>query len=525
MGDRTIGNCVSGKLEGRLENGLHVFRGIPYAAPPVGPRRWLPPQPVEPWTGVRPATDFGNACPQEKEAPAGNPVIDGLTRVSEPHSEDCLYLNVWTPGLDDAKRPVLVWIHLGGWEKGAGSQSNYDGSTLARRGDAVIVTINFRLGAFGFLNLNEITGGRIPSTGNEGSLDQIAALQWVGDNISAFGGDPGNVTIIGESSGSVHCAVLLASPLAEGLFHRAILQSSAGHTAHSLESAERVSRLFLEGLEIDPADVDAMRSLSAEQLVAASTALPRWMLTDDPGGGIMHYHPVIDGVLLHERPIDAIRNGASSDVPLMVGSNLDEHRLAMAAAVTYIAADKPVTPAMEESQVLAMLGFVPPDGRQRLVDTYRTARQRRGQPAEPRDILMAVETDRVLRMPKIKLLEAKRSHRQPAYGYLVTWNSPVLGGILGAPHAIEVGFLFGTYDDTFCGTGPDADALAMRIQDAWLAFAHTGDPSCDSIGQWPTYGEDRETMILDKSCEVVKAPFDDERQVWEDTPGVAFGLM
>lgn len=513
----------AGKLTGAAEEGLFIFRGVRYAAPPVGPRRWLPPQPVPRWTGVVPARQFGPAAPQ----PTSHPIelVRQLVHVPQPQNEDCLFLNVWTPGLDDAKRPVLVWIHGGGWQHGAGSQPNYDGATLARNGDVVVVTINFRLGALGFLNLNEVTGGRIPSTGNEGSLDQVAALAWVQDNIASFGGDPANVTILGQSSGSVHCAFLLASPLARGLFRRAVLQSSAAHTAHTVESAARVARLLLECLELNPKDVDAIRAVGCDRLVDTTYPLINAMLADDPTLGIMHYHPVIDGTALTAMPIEAIRSGASKDVSLLAGTNLDEQRISLAADEPAIAAARPIPQVMDEGQLREMVVLVPDDWRQDLLDTYRASLQKRGQAAGDADVLLALASDRVLRLPTIRLLEAKRSHDVPGHGYLFTWESPALGGVLRACHALEMGFLFGTYDDTFCGSGPDADRLSRTIQDAWVSFARTGDPSCGSVGHWPSYGEKRETMILAATPHLVDAPYEDERLAWEGIPESALGLM
>lgn len=526
-----MGNAVApivrtraGKLEGCAEDGLFVFRGVRYAEPPVGPRRWMAPEPVKPWDGVQPAKGFGSVAPQQEQ-----PITEiqkSILLVREPHSEDCLFLNVWTPGLDDARRPVMMWIHPGGWEFGAGSQPNYDGSAPARRGDVVVVTINFRLGALGFLNLNEVTGGKIPSTGNEGTLDHIAALQWINENIAAFGGDPDNVTVFGSSSGAAHVATLLATPLAEGLIHRAILQSVGAHTAHTVENATRVARLLLKQLDLDPRDVDGLRAVPPEKFAYATMPLIATMREQNPELGIMHYHSVVDGKVLFDKPIDALRKGASSNVPVLAGTNLDEKRIGLGSETPSIAAGSTVPMPLEESHIPALLGLGPqPYWTQELVETYRISRQKHGEPSEPLDLLIAIETDRVLRMPTIRVLEAKQSHRRPGYGYLFTWKSPVLGGRLRACHSLENPFIFGTYDDSFCGSGPDADTMARNMQDAWSAFARNGNPSCESVGEWPSYGEHRETMILDKTCELVNAPFDDERRAWDDIPDHELALM
>ncbi len=221
--NKTIVETKSGKIEGAYQDDLFVFKGIPFASPPVGEFRWLPPQPVKPWKSIRQAQAFGPTAPHN----SGGLSLMAEYRLEEPQSEDCLYLNVWTPGLDSSKRPVMVWIHGGAFNRGSGSSPQYAGNSLAKRGNAVIVTINYRLGCLGFLNLDKVTGGKIPATGNEGLLDQIAALHWVQDNIASFGGDPGNVTVFGESAGGMSIGCLLAMPLARGLFHKAILQSGS----------------------------------------------------------------------------------------------------------------------------------------------------------------------------------------------------------------------------------------------------------------------------------------------------------
>ena len=234
--DKTLIETKSGKIKGSYQDGLYIFKGIPYAAPPVGEFRWLPPQPVKPWKGVRQAQTFGPIAPQN-----GALSLAPEYQVEEPQSEDCLYLNVWSPGADGSRRPVLVWIHGGAFNRGSGSSPMYPGTTLARRGNVVVVTLNYRLGALGFLHLKKLTGGRIPATGNEGLLDQIAALQWVRDNIAHFGGDPDNVTVFGESAGGMSIGCLLAMPQARGLFHKAILQSGSS-TVKSLDEAIRLTR-------------------------------------------------------------------------------------------------------------------------------------------------------------------------------------------------------------------------------------------------------------------------------------------
>ena len=259
--EQTIVQTTSGMIKGSYEDGLCVFRGIPYAAPPVGKNRWLPPQPIEPWAGVRTARTFGTIAPQQRMQP-----LPGQQLIEELQNEDCLYLNVWTPGADNSRRPVMVWIHGGAFSMGSGSSPMYPGGILPRKGNVVYVSMNYRVGPLGFLRLKEITGDKIPATGNEGLLDQIAALQWVHDNITAFGGDPDNVTIFGESAGAMSIGCLLAMPRARGLYKKAILQSGA-NTVRTPQQAARTAEEFLKVLRLGPRDTEAIKSISVDKLV------------------------------------------------------------------------------------------------------------------------------------------------------------------------------------------------------------------------------------------------------------------
>jgi len=516
----------AGKLEGTEQDGLCVFKGIPYAAPPVGERRWLPPAPVGPWAGVRPAKTFGAVAPQNiLEPDPQNELLVAVTNAlgsgeREPQSEDCLYLNLWTPGTDDARRPVMFWIHGGGFSGGSGSSPQYEGSTLAKRGDVVVVTINYRLAPLGFLRLNEVTGGRIPSTGNEGLLDQTAALEWVRDNIAAFGGDPDNVTIFGESAGGMSVGALLGLPAAKGLFHRAIPQSGACSTAASTSRAVKFAERFLGVLGVKGSDVEALRSLTTERLLEAviQASLPTGTPDDAEIGG-MPMQPVVDGTVLPALPLDAVASGSADGIPVMVGSTLDEWKL--------LGAFNPELADLDDRSLLTQLRKAAPGlDADSVIAAYREIRARRGAPAGPRELFMAIETDRVFRMPAVQLSETLRERGQPAYNYLFTWTSPLMDGILGACHALEIGFLWGTYQDAFAalsGTGPTADAVARNVQDTWLAFAHTGNPSCESVGKWPAYGERRETMMLSDKSTAEKAPYDEERRVWDSVPKSVIG--
>src|SRR6204780_198701 len=318
-----MGETVSihqGKLEGNDQGGLIVFKGIPFAAPPVGSLRWRAPEKPAWWTGVRNALHFGAVAHQNRVqlSALSAMVIDGE------QSEDCLSLNVWTPALDGKRRPVMVWIHGGGFTIGSSSQALYDGSVLARRGDVVLVTVNYRLGPLGFIRLADVTNGKIPASGSEGMLDQVAALEWVRDNIAEFGGDPGNVTIFGESAGGMSVGTLLAMPAARGLFHKAIPQSGASHTGSPVARANRTAERILSRLRVNPGDAAAVRALSPAQLLTG-TMLDDGV-TPDPELP-MPYQPVIDGTPVPRSAIEMVADGNAAGVAVMVGSTLEEWKL------------------------------------------------------------------------------------------------------------------------------------------------------------------------------------------------------
>lgn len=497
-----IVNIHSGKIEGILEDEIFAFKGVPYAAPPVGNLRWLPPQPVTPWEGVRPARDYGAISPQN-ELPGGEVIP---IKIEEPQDEDCLFLNIWTKGLDNRRRPVMVWIHGGAFIIGSGSEAMYRNGNIVTRGDVVLVSINYRLGALGFMNLKEITGGRIPATGCEGLLDQIAALQWVRDNIEAFGGDPDNITVFGESAGGMSIGSLMGMPLAKGKFHKAILESGAANTVCSLEESVATTAKFLDILGLKGNDTDALRSLTVEQILDTQQKLGLYLMEKE--GRLTPHLPVVDGVVMPEIPIEAIEKGSAADVKTLAGTNLEEFKL-------FAVTDLALRNIDEEGMVSRLKRFIPPEQVSNVIAAYRKGREGRGESTSPKEILTAIQTDLMFRISCLKLVEAQCKNNQPAYNYLFTWKSPMMGGVLGACHALEIGFVFGNFDDNFCGSGPDAEALSRKMQDAWFAFARTGDPSCESLGKWEPYCENRTTMIFDMECRIEQAPYEEERAIWD----------
>ena len=493
----------SGKLRGKYEDGLYVFRGIPFAAPPVGKLRWMPPAPVEPWSGVRSAEKFGPISLQ----PVMQMSFTGREPENEPQDEDCLYLNVFSPGLDDERRPVMVWIHGGGYSMGSGSSSMHPGETLPKRGGIVMVSINYRLGVLGFLNLKEVTGGKIPATGNEGLLDQVAAIRWVRDNIAVFGGDPDNITIFGESAGAMSIGGLLAMPASKGLYQKAILQSGA-NTVRPLDEAVKVTELFLKAFSVAGSDIDALMALSPEKIISAQQSFGMGIQQEGIKGAPSQ--PVVEGDVLPDYPLDAIAAGSARDVITLTGSNLDEMKIFRM---------RPESSSSDEAEIVNRLQrLLPTEYIPGLISTYRDALAKRGTDTDPSEILTAVQTDLQFRMPGVRVAEAQSSMNLPAYHYLFTWESAMPG--MGASHGLDVGFVFGNMSAEFHGTGPDADRLAGIIQDAWIAFARTGDPSGSEAGKWPAYGSGRNTMILGRECRVEAAPYEQERRAWDNIPNM-----
>lgn len=501
-----IAETRRGRLRGTRERGVEVYRGIPFAAPPLGRLRFRPPAPAEPWPGVRDASRFGPAAPQ-----ADRPLARVLGMVFPEQSEDCLTLNVWTPAAGDGgRRPVLVWVHGGAWVIGSGSETTYDGAVLAARGDAVVVTMNYRLGPFGFLRLAELG---VESSGNEGLLDVVAALEWVRDEIAAFGGDPGCVTVLGNSAGAVNVACLLAMPRARGLFHRAVTQSGALNLTRTPAAAAAATLQILKEAGVAPGDAARLRELPAGALLAAANAVAgRSMLPP--------FSPVADGEAMPERPLAAIAAGSARGIPLVVGTNLEEMKL-------YRFLD-PAIESLDEAAVAARCAALfpgeDPDGRPRgagVAETYRAARAARGDDASPPEVWLAISTDHVFRAPALALAERHAAHTPQTWVYRFDWKGAVPGKPQGAIHTIELPFVFGTLDSSetgaIAGPSPAARALAERVQEAWLAFARTGRPAADGLPEWPPYAPPRRaTLELGEKPRVLEAPGETERRVWDE---------
>ncbi len=494
-----------GKLEGVFEDGLFKFRGVPYAEPPVGKLRWLPPQPKKSWDGVRPAKEYGAMAPQvAMAAPRDFPGAPDFGDV--PQSEDCLFLNIWTPGLDDGKRPVFFWIHGGGFTIGSGSESFLDKGVLSQRGNIVMVSINYRLGAAGFLNFNEITGGKLPSTGNEGILDQVAALDWVRENVAAFGGNPDNITIGGFSAGGMSVGTLLALPAAKGKFSKAMNRSGAANIVGSIEDAIEVSTEFLGIFGLKANDIDGIRNLSTEKLLDGQTGIGEIMRRK--GKNPLAFQPVVDGKILPHKPMDALKNGYARDITIMAGTSRDE--------LKSTSANNPGLRNLDEAGLISMLNkLVGPEIVPGLISAYRESISKSGKTATSSEIYACISTDQLFRIPTIRLIEAQQNNGAKAYNYLCLYPSPAMGGILGAMHGLDNPFLFGALDGQFTGNGAAQRAMAEKMQDSAIAFLTTGNPSCQSAGEWPEYSSKRSTMLFDIESRVETAPYDVERKAWD----------
>jgi len=401
----------------------------------------------------------------------------------------------------------MVWIHGGGFTSGSGSVFLYRGGQLARNGDVVVVTINYRLGALGFLGHRELGDGDF--VGNWGLHDQVAALRWVRAHIASFGGDPANVTIFGESAGGFSVSALLGVPAAAGLFRRAIVQSGGVHV-HTLEEAERSADRLAAVLGVAACTREAMGSVPLADLLAATEQLA----TRRPDRGLipLPFLPVIDGAFIPQHPLEAVAQGAGSGVDLLIGTNRDELAL--------FGLGRPELSALDEPALLRWVANAAPDlPSQELIEAYRDVRLGRAESVDVHALMVAIGSDGVFRWPSLRLAAAQAAQGSPTYVYLFDWESPAFGGVLGACHALEIPFVFGVVHvpavQLFTGGGAEVEALSARMQQAWLSFAHSGDPTQDGL-VWPSWDAvTRSTMMFGQRTGVVDGPRDDELAIWE----------
>ena len=496
-----------GRVAGERARGpVCVFRGIPYAQPPLGALRFRAPLPMPAWQGERDARRFGFAAPQDQ----------GLATDIGERSEDCLTLNVWTPAVDKAARPTLVWIHGGGYTTGSSAQELYDGAELSARGGVVVVSLNYRLGILGLGYLREVLGGAgrdLPA--NIALRDQITALEWVRDNIAEFGGDPSNVTLFGESAGAMSLSTLLAVPSARGLFKRAIAQSGAPHHVLVPEQASIVAEYFVKALGASAAHPERIFTAQHQELVLAQRECGKHYIERGAGAKRlpqigMNLMPVVDGDLLPADPMSAIESGAARDVELIAGCTVDEWNY-------FLFLTEPTKRDLDDAQLLKVLEKRAPGRGMSAVSFYRSLL---GTAPPPWMIYSAFESDRTFRMPVLRLTDAHAAAGGRTFAYLFEFRSPVFQGQMGACHALEIPFVFGTIDSRFgrglTGATEDAFALSRRMLDAWVRFARGDGPSHPGLGMWPAYDvRERATMRFGLSCEVGADPLAAFRPFWE----------
>ncbi|HEY2750673.1 carboxylesterase/lipase family protein [Phenylobacterium sp.] len=481
----------NGPVRGYVEDDLKVFKGLRYAAPPIGYARFKPPQRPAAWTEPADATAYGapaiqsGLAPGERRTSPGDPPAP-----DEPSSsEDCLFLNVWTPGLDDLKRPVMVWLHGGGFANGSGGAAMYDGGALARKGDVVTVTVNHRLNVFGYLHLGEVFGPDYAQSGLAGMLDIVRALEWVRDNIAAFGGDPGNVTIFGESGGGWKVSLLMAMPGARGLFHKAVIQSGPGLTGKKVADADKIARQLLADLDVDGAE--KLASLSTEAISHASVKVA--------GEAMRLYTPVVDGLALPRDPFEPDASPLNADVPVMIGTNKDESTLFMLG--------HPKFGNFDDTDLAKHAETAAGDKAEPLVAALRGAYPDYNQT----HLAAAAATATGMWAGSLKLAERKAAQKAaPVWMYMLTWETPVSRGRLRSPHALEIPLVFDNVEKArnFVGRGDEPQAVADQMSTAWLAFARTGAPG------WPAYDAvTRTTMLFDVESRTVNDPLSAVRKV------------
>jgi para-nitrobenzyl esterase len=499
---------TNGAVQGLVKDGVQVLKGIRYGAPPVGPLRFMPPARPKPWKGAADATEFGAPAMQMAPPISAAPATDFGRQLATIYptpaeikiqNEDCLFLNVWTPSLGGgARRPVMVWIHGGGYAYGSGAWPIYDGANLARKGDVVVVTVNHRLNVFGYLYLGELGNDAYAKSGNAGMLDLVAALEWVRDNIEAFGGDPGNVTIMGESGGGAKVSTLLAMPAARGLFHRAVIQSGPGLRGVPKDAATRTAKGVLDELHLGGADTKALQSFPAEDILEAAFAAAA-KAGGGPMGGMMRLAPVVDGVVLPSDPFTPAAPEISANVPILIGSNKDE--------MTLFTAAEPWFGTLTDTQLSERAKMIAGSKAEPLIAAFRKLHP----DYSPTYLLNQVLTANTMFAGSITLAERKAAQKAaPAYMYYLIWETPVVNGLFKSPHTLDIPFMFDNVDKArvLVGPGPEPEALARQMSGAWLAFARTGNPN------WPSYtAERRATMLFDVNSRVADDPNGEIRKI------------
>lgn len=489
----TVVETVSGKVAGYIDDGIYTYKGIPYAKA----ERFMAPAPADPWEGIRSSRAYGPTCPQAKRTGWYSDELgfsfcwnDGFP------DEDCLRVNIWTPGINDGKkRPVMVWLHGGGYSTGSGQElPSYDGRSLADKGDVVVVTLNHRLNVLGFLDLSAY-GEKYAASGNAGLLDMVSALDWVQDNITAFGGDPSNVTIFGQSGGGGKVSTLLAFPSAEGKFHKAIVQSGAMLRTMDSRWSRRIGAAVVEELGISPCKIDEIKNVPYERLLAAGEKAIAKIKPEAEKEGfasfIFGWAPTVDGNYLPAQPFDPQAPEQSKDIPVMLGTTIHEFSMS-----TYVPQLRTAT---KEAAMEYLRATKFGDRTGEFVEIF----EKTYPDYQPKDLF---DTDITFRPSTIAQANVKVAQQgAPVYMYMFTWESPVMDGILRSTHCMEIPFVFNNADlhASMTGGGKEAVELADKMSQAWINFARTGDPNAEGLPQWPAYNpEEGAMMIFDNRCEV-----------------------
>jgi len=513
----TIVETTNGHLRGLATGPVLGFRGIPYALPPTPPHRFMAPRPAAPWAGIRDADAFAPQAPQLlfpfldpalADTPAYNATRDfhrGVVVEPIPYGEDCLALNVWTPSTAGT-RPVMVWLHGGGFASGAGSWGWWTGEDLAANQDVVVVTLNHRLNIFGFLCLEGHGGAAQGYATNVGMRDIVLALEWVRDNIAAFGGDPGNITIFGQSGGGMKVTTLMAMPSARGLFHKAIVQSGPFLRAVPMARATVVAGRMLAELSVMPGRLDALQSVSIEALLSAFRS------ANEGGPGVLRqFAPVVDGDSLPHDPFEPAASPTGAGVPMLIGATSEE--------ITSLQGFQDlsvfdITPAELPGRI-ATACDTDVAGAETLIATYRAARPH----ATPARLYAAIASDRRFGFGSIQQAE-RQAAQAPVFTYRLLWQSPVQGGRMGAPHNLDLPMIFGRdRAPGVTGAGTAHHALAAAMQAAWAAFARTGTPGHAGLPDWPRYNtQARPTMLFDTVCQLANDPAAAERHAQAALP-------